>query len=775
MLKRWFFASAVSVVVAISVLPAHAQPPAQTVIDQGRNVYLVDGTRGSINNLLPSGQVDRIATLQFGRFAAYPVSPVSPDDQVVFVGAGSSYAVLDLQGQSLAVVAPDVLASFFGTDQFLWLGNDTLAQVGYAVDENGFVPALLQIDRTTGAADIQPLALPVGLSLVSLSPDGGKLLLIGDAAVETLAERQLPTGLRTSRLPQWRQDQLAALRRAHPGLARHTTLAALFDPSPYELQVVLNATQILVYDLASATLRELLTLPASTRVSGMAWAPDGSRLAISHTAFVANDRPRYDGARISEEIYRDVTGNLAPANNPLFQRSALDTFELNKSEAQRRRAVDGDGTVFGDVSWSSDGATLMVQHLAPGRLAGRRYPIYNPQFLERGSFRFYDKSMRELRRLDAPALASIDSTLTYGRFVSPDEVIFSAHAGTTTQPSYYNLRSGEFRQIGTLPGTYANIIATSSRTRQLVFFYDSFTEPGELYRMGWDGNGMTALTDFNTEVRAQSTTRQHAVSFTLANGQVRQGVLILPADAPFPPKQQPMVVWQEGGPTSSMQNTWSATVESPFALLPNFGIGVLVTPLYGRYGLGAERFNGLSAQANFGQIDIDEQAAIVRQIIAKGWAKPGQVGIAGCSYGGYFVTQSLTRHPDLYGAGHAMCSLVDSVTEWNRGFDSLMPWLQGLPPFANLEEYRRDSPLYNAGQVRTPLLSFHGTEDFLPITQMENFHLQVINREVPAKLLKFAAVGHGFGATPDGLEELYFAYELYGAQEQIGWFQTYLR
>jgi dipeptidyl aminopeptidase/acylaminoacyl peptidase len=120
-----------------------------------------------------------------------------------------------------------------------------------------------------------------------------------------------------------------------------------------------------------------------------------------------------------------------------------------------------------------------------------------------------------------------------------------------------------------------------------------------------------------------------------------------------------------------------------------------------------------------------------------------------------------------------MCSLVDTITEWNRGFPSLMPWLQGLPPTARLEEYRRDSPLYNALRVRTPLLTFHGTNDFLPLTAMENFHVQVVNNRVPAKMLKFESADHGFlRGTP---RQLSMAYELYGAQEQIIWFRTYLR
>jgi dipeptidyl aminopeptidase/acylaminoacyl peptidase len=217
-----------------------------------------------------------------------------------------------------------------------------------------------------------------------------------------------------------------------------------------------------------------------------------------------------------------------------------------------------------------------------------------------------------------------------------------------------------------------------------------------------------------------------------------------------------------------MANNWLANVESPFGLLPNFGFGLLVVPLYGRYGIGPERFNGLVDGTNYGQVDIDAMAEIVGQLRAKGWAS--KVGITGCSYGGYFTNQSVTSHPTTYDAAHAMCSLVDLYAEWSRGYPALAPWMEGLPPQNAMAEYAKDSPAYNAGRVRTPLLAFHGTADFLPVTVMENYMLQVINNGVPAKLLKFEGAGHGFSATSQG-----HAYQLYGAQEQLIWFRTYLR
>jgi hypothetical protein len=56
--------------------------------------------------------------------------------------------------------------------------------------------------------------------------------------------------------------------------------------------------------------------------------------------------------------------------------------------------------------------------------------------------------------------------------------------------------------------------------------------------------------------------------------------------------------------------------------------------------------------------------------------------------------------------------------------------------------------------------------------QDENPTVEVINNEVPAKMLRFQDADHGFlrGTPPD----LSKAYELYSAQEQIIWFRTYL-
>jgi Dipeptidyl aminopeptidases/acylaminoacyl-peptidases len=92
--------------------------------------------------------------------------------------------------------------------------------------------------------------------------------------------------------------------------------------------------------------------------------------------------------------------------------------------------------------------------------------------------------------------------------------------------------------------------------------------------------------------------------------------------------------------------------------------------------------------------------------------------------------------------------------------------MEGLPPYKAFREYINDSPSYGADRVKAAVLTFHGTDDFLPIVQNENFHLQLVNRGVPARMVRFVYEGHGLSMKEN---------QLYAAQEQIAWFRSHLK
>lgn len=734
------YAKMIGLVMALAllagVLPAAAQGGNPAVTDEGNNIYLVDGAKGPIPHLLPADEVAKIRELVFSVPGSVHriLSPVSADDQTVLVAAPVPLFLHLNDGSTVPLKA---IPGTLPLSNYFWQSADIVGQ--YVLDPTTFTPYLITGDRRSGASQAIAIDAAGGFP-VFVSPDGSRALYATLSSVDGSSAASV---------------------------SAIVELAQMFNPfDEVTTNIITSFSSLYVRDSVTGATWVVANLTPGARVENAAFSQDGNLFAISFIeGYPAATRAQYDGALISDLIYRDATGNLPPAENPYFTSNKLITLDLGSGQVRELRAVDGDGVVYTDVSWSPDNQTLVVKVDQPGRLAGRRYPQYQKQYRSGSSLRFYNRDLKEIRRLERIELSDVE---LQAFFVSPDEVIIQSQYRLDRRPWYYNLHSGELRDLATSAGTYRTVTPTNG-SRRLFFSFSSVSEAPDFYSMNWDGSAIKRLTWTNAALTERVNVKQEPVSFTLRDGTTHTGVLVLPGDAPFPPKNLPIIVYQEGGPTLPIPNTWSAKVESPFTLLPRFGFGLLIVPLYGRYGIGPERFEALADGSNFGQIDIDAQAEIVAQMRARGWTS--KVGIVGCSYGGYFTTQSITRHPSTYDAAHTQCSLIDLISEWKRGFAALAPWMQGLPPEVALEEYRRDSPAYNADRVRTPLLAFHGTADFIPVTIMENFMNKVINNGVPAKMVKFTGAGHGLGNSPP---QFVAPYEVYGAQEQLIWFRTYL-
>jgi dipeptidyl aminopeptidase/acylaminoacyl peptidase len=784
---RWLIAVFVLVLLAAAA-PAQAQVPPRNNIETMLPVR--EGEEQPF--FLPSEEIELIKRLQ--REPVYPVSitAVSPDDQAVLIQLGERFAFLNIEDGStielpLEIFGPFVPLPFLANVSFSWIDGRTLGTVALNLaaerPEDLFVALL--IDRITLERSGFPVNLPPNFGLINVSPDLTRYFMVRlpeealagkdsvRAATQTVQARMLrqPPGLRSESrpaIPARMQAQLNRALRARPNLLDPIQLMQS-DPTDGTVEATARTVDLFTYDARDGRLGYITTVPEATALFNVAWSPNSDKLAFSifGVADPDRDRPFFDGALLSEEIYRDATGNLPPAENPWIRENNTYVVDTLSGAVQLLRP-DATATppILVPLDWAPDNQTLLIAAWEPARIKGRRYPIYTLQFSEQSSLRFYDTNgMRLLSTLRIDQFSGTAFASLVVEFVSPDEVIFRAAETTNRHPYYYNRRSGELRNLADRAGTYYNVFATN-QSREIIFTFTSYTDPFDIYRVGWDGAGLTRLTWFNEEIRATFGLRQDPVSFRLRNGAVRRGVLIQKANAPFPPRNVPIILWQEGGPGPQLRNEWNAIVERPYALLPSFDFALLIVPTAGRAGYNAAAFNALADGNNFGAVDIDELAEITRQAIARGWTSQGKVGITGCSYGGYFAARSIVRYPDLYAAANVQCGLVDLITEWTRGYDALMPFYMGLPPFDNPGEYRADSPIYNVNRIRTPLLTFHGTQDFLPIVQNENMHLQVYNRGVPARMVKFVGEEHGLRDP---------ANQLYAAQEMIRWFRTYLR
>ncbi|MDX2100770.1 MAG: prolyl oligopeptidase family serine peptidase [Leptolyngbyaceae cyanobacterium bins.59] len=736
-------------------------------------IVIINPTLASQEMILPKEDVDKIARLQ-NTFYPRIVSDPSPDGKTLVIEIErltkerkqpdkpseppgmedpepEVYQFLDIQTGKLTAIPQKTIAAFEITDDFRWRNADVAITIAYPKDsEEEAEGGLLVIDRRTAKVSFEPLAFPE--AKLSLSPGGNRILievLPPEEKADKSRKKRIGRRQATSPKPQMPQEK----------------------PEAGE-EIALKDLRVLSLPDKKELYR--FNLPPETTIQSAAWSPDASKLALVRTWEDPEESGPFAnvGERLFSPLTRDKMGTLPPNENPNLQKSSLLVIDLATDRRTLRYAAEGgDRATFGEVNWSPDGQTLLTTMLHPTLLQGRMYPVYSiPQ---RSSVRFYDAHLRELHRLEQLGTYSIPGSWTFqGKFISSEEAIFRVLIGMDLQLYHYNRRSGVLTKLSTQSGSYLDYrVIKTLQGNGLVFAYSAFTHPPELYRIDFQTDTPspsppTALTTLNRQFPQQERIRADRVTFTLANGEVLEGRLLQAADAPFPPQNKPLIVWQEGGPYAEMTDRWSAEVETPYALLPNFGFPVLIVPLYGRYGFGERRFNALYENQNFGRIDIDAMAEIVKQTIDRGYTSPGKIGITGCSYGGYFTTQSLVRHPDLYTAASAQCSWIDILADWTQGFPGVSPFTFGsITPYDNPTLFQAVSPVYNAGRIETPVLFFKGDQDYLPISFDENLYWMIAVRGVPSRMVKFVDAGHGLFSQE---------YQQYAAQEMIEWFRTYL-
>lgn len=744
-------------------------------------------------NLLSDEEIERIDRLQNDATTPLAISDISPDDGTVLISSANQFGFLDIEtGDTVPVDAAVfdffVPLPFLGFGQFSWQDERTLGVLAvnfFAVgNEDAFVA--LSIDRYTGEVFATAVGIPdENIGIVSVAPNLTSWLIVREPPEAEEVEAEgftirhtlgLPSTVaaRVNRieLPARLQRRVDLLRQQRPDLISRLLFQQQQDGNTVE--ATRAPYDLFLYDATTGEERYVTSIPYASGLLNETWTSDSTYLAVSFLGVPdAEGRSFYSGSLFSEEIYRDVTGNLPPGQNPVIQNNNTYVIDFASGQTQVIRPDPALGAPILEAhDWAPGGQSLLIKAHHPAYLQGRTHPVYYPRFSSRTSFRFYDRGsdgqFRQTETFEHPMLSggNVAFAFSIADFVSPDEIIVRGVVGSNRHPYYYNRVSKELRNLADRAGAYYNVVSTSSSTRQIVFTYTSYTSPPDIYRLRWDGAALARLTWENEELRMEANLRQDPVTFTLRNGQVRVGTLIQSADAPFPPRDVRLIVWQEGGPNVPMINQWQANVENPYALLPSFGFALLITPVAGRHGYTPAVYNSLVDRGNFGQIDIDEQAEIVRQAIGRGWTSAGKIGITGCSYGGYFVLQSIVRYPDLYAAANPQCAFIDLISDWKLGGGPLVPYMEGLPPYKATSEYVKDSPSYGADRVKAAVLTFHGTDDFLPIVQNENFHLQLVNRGVPARMVRFISEGHGLAMVEN---------QLYAAQEQITWFRTHLK
>lgn len=243
----------------------------------------------------------------------------------------------------------------------------------------------------------------------------------------------------------------------------------------------------------------------------------------------------------------------------------------------------------------------------------------------------------------------------------------------------------------------------------MMWYGESVSKPRSLYMLDTKSLRSRLLDTPKREMLADvGLGRCEAWDFVSSRGDTINGRFYLPPDFD-PAKKYPLIVNYYGGCSPTGRNFESRYPHNAYAAQ---GYVVYVINPSGATGFGQE----------FSSRHVNTAGEGVAQDIIEGTKKfceehpyvdSGKIGCIGASYGG-FMTQYLQTVTDIFAAAISHAGISDHTSYWGEGY-----WgysysevsMAGSYPWTNPDLYVKQSPLYNADKIHTPLLFLHGDKD----------------------------------------------------------------
>ena len=549
------------------------------------------------------------------------------------------------------------------------------------VSRRGAADQVLVLDVLAGGEVLQLTSLPEGASSPAWSPDGRTVAFIGVVVSD-------PDSIVDDPRPPDGKDQLrrSPVVRVARRLDYKHDGQGFVDGRNHHLFVVPagggEATQLTsgVWD-----------------VTGFDWSPDGARLA--------------------------VTGNAEP--NSDLQRE-LDLYIVDLAGERTKLA---DGLYLSSPSWSPRGDAIAF--VAPNGLeAGlieRLWVVPSAGGAPRCLTLSLDQSVGD----------SIITDMRGGHGIrvrwskAGDRLYFLSSGPGVTALYSCDLDGNLWPEAGGARRIFDFDVASGI----YAFCASDPSNPGELHIVA---NGAEArLTDLNPWLRERYIAQPERHQFTAPDGWGIEGWLLKPENFDAG-RLHPLVLEVHGGPHG--QYGWAFFHE--LQMLAGMGYMVLYANPRGSDGYG-ERFRREVVRDWGGKDFIDLMTAVEQLVERSGAVDTSRLGIGGGSYGGYMTNWAIGQ-TDRFAAAVAMRSISNLVSEYAQHDIVIWGSLElGPPPWPDLDELWRRSPIRYVQNIKTPLLLTCGEMDLrCAISQSEEMFgaMRLLGKTV--ELVRFPEESH---------------------------------
>lgn len=420
------------------------------------------------------------------------------------------------------------------------------------------------------------------------------------------------------------------------------------------------------------------------------------QLTFGHTDTYINDvsaDSRYLLFSTQTQVYTSIPHGRQSLYRLDLQTLAVDTiWEKAKYVNQAAFSPDGKQLLVAGSGEAFDGIGLNIR---PGQTANS----FDGQLF------IYDLATRQARALTKDFAPNVANAV-WNRF---DGQIYVLAEDEDYQRIFAcNPSTGKIRQIADSEDVVTGY--SFAEAAPVLFYYgQSASNANRLYAYDLKGNKSRLMYDLSTfKLKDIALGKVEDWNFTSADGTTIQGRYYLPPHFD-PAKKYPMIVYYYGGtsPTNRM-------LEMRYSMHMYAALGYVVYTLNpsGTTGFGQE-FAARHVNA-WGKTTADEIIRGTKLFCEQHpFVNPKKIGCIGASYGG-FMTQYLQTQTDMFAAAisHAGISALSSYWGegyWGYGYCSIAN--AGTYPWNAPEFFTRQSPLFNADKINTPLLLLHGNAD----------------------------------------------------------------
>ncbi|MFP3940069.1 MAG: S9 family peptidase [Thermoanaerobaculia bacterium] len=520
-------------------------------------------------------------------------------------------------------------------------------------------------------------------------------------------------------------------------------------------------------DATEGAPRELFT--ARGGLGGLAWSPDGDRIAFTSDrddhAFVGVYDREADAIRwVAPSVDRDTLPTWSPDGERLAfvrlpGRRAGELFDLTG------------GSPF--AVWVGDPATGEARELwaSPDDSGGfaQYYPPEPLRWVSAGGgagrilFTSEHTGWLHVHSLDPSAEpgAAEPVDLTPGdceaehTTVSPDgaTLVFSSNCGDRHRRHLWRVpvAGGESVPVTTGDGLETDPAALGGGGSFLAFRRASARRPQAVVVTRLDGTEPRILgPELPPSFPVDALVEPQEVSFQASDGLEIHGQLFLPPGTPSDEGageggRRPAAIFLHGGPIRQMlvgfhYSHYYARAYAMNQYLASRGWVALAVNFRSGIGYGRD-FRRADGQGPRGATEYRDVLAAGLYLRRRGDVDPERITLWGGSYGGYLTAMGLARDSDLFAAG------VDlhGVHDWAlRATDFLPGGAWGLTEEL-LEEAKKASPVHDLTTWSSPVLMIHGDDDrnvlFLQTTDLVQ---RLRERDVPVEVLIFPDEVHGF-------------------------------